>query len=67
MVRIDSVTYVEADETYKVCTTTRVANAMANAQPRLVYVVTGASVGPYKQTTNFAGKSEEMGGFEKLP
>lgn len=67
MVRIDSVTYVEADETYKVCTTTRVANAMANAQLRLVYVVTEDSVGPYKQTNNFAGKSEEMGGFENLP
>ena len=67
MVRIDSVTYVEADETYKVCTTTRVANAMANAQLRLVYVVTEDSVGPYKQTNNFAGESEEMGGFENLP
>lgn len=67
MVRIDSVTYVEADETYKVCTTTRVANAMANAQLRLVYVVTEDSVGPYKQTNNFAGESDEMGGFENLP
>lgn len=52
---------------YKVCTTTRVANAMANAQLRLVYVVTEDSVGPYKQTNNFAGESEEMGGFENLP
>lgn len=67
MVRIDSVTYVEADETYKVYTTTRVANAMANAQLRLVYVVTEDSVGPYKQTNNFAGESDEMGGFENLP
>lgn len=67
MVRIDSVTYVEADETYKVCTTTRVANAMANAQLRLVYVVTEDSVGPYRQTNNFAGESDEMGGFENLP
>lgn len=67
MVRIDSVTYVEADETYKVCTTTRVANSLNNAQLRLVYVVTEDSVGPYKQTNNFAGESEEMGGFENLP
>lgn len=67
MVRIDSVTYVEADEAYKVCTTTRVANAMANAQLRLVYVVTEDSVGPYKQTNNFAGENDEMGGFENLP
>lgn len=67
MVRIDSVTYVEADEAYKVYTTTRVANAMANAQLRLVYVVTEDSVGPYKQTNNFAGESDEMGGFENLP
>jgi hypothetical protein len=67
MVRIDSVTYVEADETYKVYTTTRVANLLENAQLRLVYVVTEDSVGPYKQTNNFAGESEEMGGFENLP
>ena len=67
MVRIDSVTYVEADETYKVYTTTRVANLLENAQLRLVYVVTENSVGPYKQTNNFAGESEEMGGFENLP
>lgn len=66
MVRIDSVTYVEADETYKVYTTTRVANLLENAQLRLVYVVTEDSVGPYKQTNNFAGESEEMGGFENL-
>lgn len=67
MVRIDSVTYVEADEAYKVYTTTRVANFLENAQLRLVYVVTEDSVGPYKQTNNFAGESEEMGGFENLP
>lgn len=67
MVRIDSVTYVEADETYKVYTTTRVANLLENAQLRLVYVVTEDSVGPYKQTNNFAGESDEMGGFENLP
>lgn len=67
MVRIDSVTYVEADEAYKVYTTTRVANLLENAQLRLVYVVTEDSVGPYKQTNNFAGESEEMGGFENLP
>lgn len=67
MVRIDSVTYVEADEAYKVSTTTRVANFLENAQLRLVYVVTEDSVGPYKQTNNFAGESEEMGGFENLP
>lgn len=67
MVRIDSVAYVEADETYKVYTTTRVANLLENAQLRLVYVVTEDSVGPYKQTNNFAGESEEMGGFENLP
>ena len=40
---------------------------MANAQLRLVYVVTEDSVGPYKQTNNFAGESDEMGGFENLP
>lgn len=67
MVRIDSVAYVEADEAYKVYTTTRVANAVNDAQLRLVYVVTEDSVGPYKQTNNFAGESEEMGGFENLP
>lgn len=67
MVRIDSVTYVEADEAYKVYTTTRVANLLENAQLRLVYVVTEDSVGPYKQTNNFAGESEEMSGFENLP
>lgn len=67
MVRIDSVTYVEADEAYKVYTTTRVANFLENAQLRLVYVVTEDSVGPYKQTNNFAGESDEMGGFENLP
>lgn len=67
MVRIDSVTYVEADKAYKVYTTTRVANLLENAQLRLVYVVTEDSVGPYKQTNNFAGESEEMGGFENLP
>lgn len=67
MVRIDSVTYVEADEAYKVSTTTRVANFLENAQLRLVYVVTEDSVGPYKQTNNFAGESDEMGGFENLP
>lgn len=67
MVRIDSVAYVEADETYKVYTTTRVANAVNDAQLRLVYVVTEDSVGPYKQTNNFAGESDEMGGFENLP
>lgn len=67
MVRIDSVTYVEADEAYKVYTTTRVANFLENAQLRLVYVVTEDSVGPYRQTNNFAGESEEMGGFENLP
>ena len=67
MVRIDSVTYVEADEAYKVYTTTRVANSLENAQLRLVYVVTEDSVGPYKQTNNFAGESGEMGGFENLP
>lgn len=67
MVRIDSVTYVEADEAYKVYTTTRVANAVNDAQLRLVYVVTEDSVGPYKQTNNFAGESDEMGGFENLP
>lgn len=67
MVRIDSVTYVEAEETYKVYTTTRVANLLENAQLRLVYVVTEDSVGPYKQTNNFAGESDEMGGFENLP
>lgn len=67
MVRIDSVAYVEADEAYKVYTTTRVANAVNDAQLRLVYVVTEDSVGPYKQTNNFAGESDEMGGFENLP
>mgnify|MGYP004465652459 CR=1 FL=1 len=67
MVRIDSVAYVEADEAYKVYTTTRVANSLENAQLRLVYVVTEDSVGPYKQTNNFAGESDEMGGFENLP
>lgn len=67
MVRIDSVTYVEADEAYKVYTTTRVANVVNDAQLRLVYVVTEDSVGPYKQMNNFAGESYEMGGFENLP
>lgn len=67
MVRIDSVAYVEADEAYKVYTTTRVANSLDNARLRLVYVVTEDSVGPYKQTNNFAGESDEMGGFENLP
>lgn len=67
MVRIDSVAYVEADEAYKVYTTTRVANAVNDAQLRLVYVVTEDSVGPYKQMNNFAGESYEMGGFENLP
>ena len=67
MVRIDSVAYVEADEAYKVYTTTRVAKAVNDAQLRLVYVVTEDSVGPYKQTNNFAGESDEMGGFENLP
>ena len=67
MVRIDSVAYVEADEAYKVYTTTRVANLLENAQLRLVYVVTEDSVGPYKQTNNFTGESDEMGGFENLP
>lgn len=67
MVRIDSVAYVEADEAYKVYTTTRVANAVNDAQLRLVYVVTEDSVGPYKQMNNFAGESDEMGGFENLP
>lgn len=67
MVRIDSIAYVKADEAYKVYTTTRVANAMNNAQLRLVYVVTEDSVGPYKQTNAYAGGDEEMGGFENLP
>lgn len=67
MVRIDSIAYVEADEAYKVYTTTRVAMMVDNAQLRLVYVVTEDSVGPYKQTNNYAGGDKYMGGFEDLP
>lgn len=67
MVRIDSVAYVEADEAYKVYTTTRVANAVNDAQLRLVYVVTEDSVGPYTQSNYYAGESEEMGGYENMP
>ena len=67
MVRIDSVAYVEANEAYKVYTTTRVANSLDNALLRLVYVVTEDSVGPYKQANSYAGGDEEMGGFENLP
>ncbi len=67
MVRIDSVAYVEANEAYKVYTTTRVANSLDNALLRLVYVVTEDSVGPYKQSNSYADGDEYMDGFEDLP